>query len=93
MNESIKAIAGIFTGKGGTIRLAITGSIFGAIIYEILDSRYDFRAKSSSGSSISLSPASERSSESTITETQENSAESNITNPSSTKNQVPDNNK
>jgi hypothetical protein len=83
MNESIKAIAGIFTGKGGTIRLAIAGSLVSAIIYEIIDSKYDFRAKTSGGASISLTPASERSAstmadnnsgsdESTITDAQEN---------------------
>ena len=38
MSEAIKAMADIFSGKGGTIRLAIFGSLFSAVIYEILDS-------------------------------------------------------
>ena len=60
MSEAIKAVADIFTGKGGTIRLAIFGSLFSAIIFEILDSKYDLRAKTSSGASISLMPGYER---------------------------------
>ena len=60
MSEAIKAMADIFSGKGGTIRLAIFGSLFSAVIYEILDSKYDLSAKTSSGASISLTPASER---------------------------------
>lgn len=60
MSEAIKAVADIFTGKGGTIRLAIFGSLFSAIFFEILDSKYDLRAKTSSGASISLTPGYER---------------------------------
>ena len=56
MTEATKAVADIFTGKGGTIRLAIFGSLFSAIIFEILDSKYDLRANTSSGASISLTP-------------------------------------
>ena len=59
MSEAIKAMAGIFSGKGSTIRLAIFGSLFSAVIYEIIDSRYDLRAKTSEGASISLTPATE----------------------------------
>ena len=60
MSEAIKAVADIFTGKGGTIRLAIFGSLFSAVIFEILDSKYDLTAKTSSGASISLTPGYER---------------------------------
>ena len=60
MGEAIKAVADIFTGKGGTIRLAIFGSLFSAVIFEILDSKYDLTAKTSSGASISLTPGYER---------------------------------
>lgn len=60
MSEATRSVTDIFTGKGGTIRLAIVGSLFSAIIFEILDSKYDFRAKTSSGASISLTPEYER---------------------------------
>ncbi len=60
MSEAIRSVTDIFTGKGGTIRLAIVGSLFSAIIFEILDSKYDFRAKTSNGASISLTPEYEK---------------------------------
>lgn len=60
MSEATRSVTDIFTGKGGTIRLAIVGSLFSAIIFEIIDSKYDFRAKTSSGASISLTPGCER---------------------------------
>lgn len=60
MTEATKSVADIFTGKGGTIRLAIFGSLFCAIIYEILDSKYGLRMKTSSGASISLTHEYER---------------------------------
>ena len=60
MSETIKAVANIFVGKGGTIRLAIFGSLFSAVIFEILNSKYDFRVKTSTGASISLTPEYER---------------------------------
>ncbi|MCR5204307.1 MAG: hypothetical protein K6E47_04575 [Lachnospiraceae bacterium] len=60
MSEVTKIMANIFTGKGGTIRLAIFGSIFSAVVFELLDSKYDLRAKTSSGVSVSLTPAYER---------------------------------
>lgn len=60
MTEATKSVADIFTGKGGTIRLEIFGSLFSAVIYEILDSKYVFRMKTSNGASISLTPECER---------------------------------
>lgn len=60
MSEATRSVTDIFTVKGGTIRLAIVGSLFSAIIFEILDSKYYFRAKTSSGASISLTPGCER---------------------------------
>lgn len=60
MSEATKTVADIFTGKGGTIRLAIFGSLLSAVIYEILDSKYDLRVKTNIGASISLTPGYER---------------------------------
>ena len=60
MTEATKAVADIFTGKGGTIRLAIFCSLFSAVIFEIIDSKYCLTAKTSSGVSISLTPEYER---------------------------------
>ena len=38
MNNDIwTSIASVFTGKGGTIKLTIVGSLIAATIYEILD--------------------------------------------------------
>ena len=60
MSEAIKTVAGVFSGRGGTIRLAIFGSLLSAVIYDILDSKYDFRVKTSNGASISLTPGYEK---------------------------------
>lgn len=60
MNELLNTLAIIFTGKGGTLRLAITGSLGAALIYEILESGYGFSANSSNGTFVSLTPPAER---------------------------------
>ena len=60
MSEVTRTVADIFTGKGGTIRLAIFGSLLSAVIYEILDSKYDLKVKTNSGASVSLTPVYER---------------------------------
>ena len=39
-NSMMNGIASIFTGKGGTIKLAIAGSLIAAVIYEIIDANY-----------------------------------------------------
>ena len=43
MSEATRSVTDIFTGNGGTIRLAIFGSLLSAVIYEILDLKYDLR--------------------------------------------------
>ncbi|MDO4991279.1 MAG: hypothetical protein Q4E45_12335 [Eubacteriales bacterium] len=57
MNNTMNAIASIFTGKGGTIKLAIFGSLIAAVIYEIMDSSYGLNVTTKEGS-VSLAPAS-----------------------------------
>lgn len=57
MNNTMIAVASIFTGKGGTLKLAIVGSLLAAIAYEIMDSQYGVNVKTKD-SSISFSPAS-----------------------------------
>lgn len=59
MNNDIwTAIASVFTGKGGTIKLTILGSLIAATIYEILDANYNF-SFSNKETSVSLTPAGE----------------------------------
>lgn len=60
MSEETKTVADIFTRKGGTLRLAIFGSLVSAVIYEILDSKYDLSVKTNSGAAISLTSGYER---------------------------------
>ncbi len=56
MNNDIwTAIASVFTGKGGTIKLTIFGSLIAATIYEILDAHYNF-SFSNKDTTVSLSP-------------------------------------
>lgn len=57
MNSIVNAIASIFTGKGGTIKLTIFGSLIAAVIYEIMDSSYGLNVTAKQGS-VSLAPAS-----------------------------------
>ncbi len=59
MNNDIwSAIVSVFTGKGGTIRLTIAGSLFAAIVYEILDARYNF-SFTNKDTAVSLTPSGE----------------------------------
>ncbi len=59
MNNDIwTAIASIFTGKGGTIKLTIFGSLIAATIYEILGANYNF-SLSNSETSVFLTTAGE----------------------------------
>lgn len=61
MNNDIWTnIASVFTGKGGTIRLTIFGSLIAATIYEILDARYNF-SFTNKETTVSLTPAGEMS--------------------------------
>ena len=57
MNNTINTLTSIFTGKGSTLKLAIVGSLFAAIIYEIMDTHYDLNIMTKNGG-ISLEPAS-----------------------------------
>lgn len=59
MSETIKAITNLFTGKGGTLRLAIFVSLSGATIYEIINSNYNLEVKTSNGTSFRLAPTTE----------------------------------
>ena len=57
-NNILTAIASVFTGKGGTIRLTIFGSLIAATIYEILDAHYNF-SFTNKETVVSLTPAGE----------------------------------
>lgn len=54
-NSMMNGIASIFTGKGGTIKLTIAGSLIAAVIYEIIDANYGLDVAMRDGS-ISLIP-------------------------------------
>lgn len=59
MNSDIwTAIASVFTGKGGAIKLTIVGSLIAATVYEIIDSNYNF-SFTNKETSASLAPAGE----------------------------------
>lgn len=58
MNNTINTIASIFTGKGGTIKLAVFGSLIAAVIYEIMDFSYALNVTTKEGT-ISFTPASD----------------------------------
>lgn len=71
MNNDIwTAIASVFTGKGGTIKLTIFGSLIAATIYEILDARYNF-SFTSKETTVSLTPAGEMSQQTVQPESRE----------------------
>ena len=55
MNNTINTFASIFTGKGGTLKLTIFGSLIAAVIYEIMDARYGLNVTTKEGS-VSLAP-------------------------------------
>lgn len=54
--NKINSLASLFTGKGGTLKLTIAGSLVCALIYEILDSRYKLNVTCNNCVSVSLSP-------------------------------------
>jgi hypothetical protein len=57
MNENtIKAVADIFKGKGGGLRLAMVGLFILGVISQITDSDYEFEAGTSDGNTVSLKP-------------------------------------
>lgn len=56
MNNAFNSFATIFTGKGGTLRLAIFSSLAAGVIYEILDSRYGLSMTAKDGTSVTLKP-------------------------------------
>lgn len=56
MNNTVNAIASVFTGKGGTIRLAIAGTLATAIVYEIIENNFKLDVAYRSGS-VSLMPS------------------------------------
>ena len=58
MNNIINTIASIFTGKGGTIKLAVFGSLIAAVIYEIMDFSCALNVATKEGT-ISFTPASD----------------------------------
>ena len=58
MNSTINTIASIFTGKGGTIKLAVFGSLIAAVIYEIMDFSYALNVTTKEGT-ISFTPVSD----------------------------------
>jgi len=58
MNNTINTIASIFTGKGGTIKLAVFGSLIAAVIYEIMDFSYTLNVTTKEGT-ISFTSASD----------------------------------
>lgn len=59
MNNDIwTAIASVFTGKGGAIKLTIVGSLIAATVYEILDAHYNF-SFTNKDATVSLTPAGE----------------------------------
>lgn len=57
MNNTVNTMASIFTGKGGTLKLTIFGSLIAAVIYEIMDACYGLNITTKDGS-VSLAPAS-----------------------------------
>ena len=56
MNNILNVLATIFTGKGGTLRLAIFGSLFAAGLYELSDSGCSIGVTGKDGSSITFMP-------------------------------------
>lgn len=71
MNEIIGLIVSIFTGKGGTLRLAIAGSLAAGTIYEVVNAGYGVRAVTKSGSSVVIEPSSADTAERTNATTKE----------------------
>ena len=62
MNNEIfsKMIDTVFSGKGGTVRLAIV--VIGALAFfeEIAENRFEFLAKTNTGKMVSIKPTMER---------------------------------
>lgn len=50
MNEVWSALSTVFSSKGGTIKLAILGSLIGAILYEMMEAKYNMQLKTQKGS-------------------------------------------
>ncbi len=73
MNNLWTSLTTIFTGKGGVLKLAITGSLLAGTIYEILDSHYNFFLTTKAGS-ISLTPTKETSAQTVTDEPHETEA-------------------
>ena len=55
MINTMNAIASIFTCKGGTLKLAILGSLTAVVIHEILNAHYGLSVTTKDGT-ISLAP-------------------------------------
>ena len=55
MTNTMNTIASIFTGKGGTLKLTILGSLIAAVIYEIMDAHYGLNVTTKDGG-ISMAP-------------------------------------
>ena len=50
------AITSVFSGKGGTIRLAIVSALVAAVVYEVVEAKYGVTVTTKDGS-VSLAPA------------------------------------
>ena len=57
MSDLINLLTSVFTGKGGTVRLAIFGSLAASVLYEMFDSGYGFGIKADNGPSVVLAPS------------------------------------
>ena len=57
MSDFINSLTSVFTGKGGTVRLAIFGSLAASVLYEMFDSGYGFGIKADNGPSVVLAPS------------------------------------
>lgn len=57
MSDLINLLTSVFTGKGGTVRLAIVGSLAAGVLYEMFDSGYGFGIRADNGPSVVLAPS------------------------------------
>ena len=55
-NNAWEAVTNFFSGKGGVLKLAIAGSLGGALLYEAIDAKYNVSVKGKNGS-VHLSPS------------------------------------
>ena len=56
MNNMFNPIVSIFTGKGGTLRLAIGGSLISAFLYSVMEFGYNFHTGAQDKPSFGMTP-------------------------------------